>query len=725
MNERFCNHKIEKLFCVFSERLLQGNITVSVLKKRKSCLKKVAQKLSAISEENYDIEFIVELFDYLRVSERRYIKDLLGISVEQKVGNDQKRLRFLKMIWEIDSKRKFNDCIDMILNNDITKYYFDPLTGECFYIDTSISEIRLQCEKDISTFQNNLSKKKSAYALFETALGNIKINDVGDLSIDTLIKQCLYFCDDPNSVYIWSALKSVYLGLAESIVPDLFQKSGINLKVVYRTRFISEMLKGYRVTPYVKWDRTPEYDKWLLVYDNSKEINSSVTTSECKQFDFSNVCHTYKAFFKDYIWNADMGIESKCTRFRQLQVFFDYLNELETGKILSVFCRKKDVGIITPGKIQAFKAKMLSDYGYGNTSSGYLTAVTSVVKYYSTIHPEVCKSDLIFSLKNSTYNSINTARALSEDELNRLVNEVNYCKDNIEDELCSIIVHLLITTELRISNILALRVDCIKEAYKRNQYILVSRNKTAGKNMIEIPIPLETKKLIERAISLSETCRCECTQEIADFIFIVDDNRYLTIRNRKKLISKEKVNGFIKKCCVKAGISDSITTGNLRDTHVTTVIVQREQKNMPELSQKILNGHRTTTVDYNHYLDKTVSLRRVLEATNNIIIGDVDINGNILSDDNKYNETELVEHDCGYCSMESCNMYSMLGCLMCKNFVTTPSRLPYFERYIELLDKKILESDIPHDKEDAVNIKRLISAYIEKIYIVQSERRCN
>ena len=52
---------------------------------------------------------------------------------------------------------------------------------------------------------------------------------------------------------------------------------------------------------------------------------------------------------------------------------------------------------------------------------------------------------------------------------------------------------------------------------------------------------------------------------------------------------------------------------------------------------------------------------------------------------------------------------------MCKDFVTTPDRLPYFKERIKSLDEKILNASIPHDKEDLVAVKRLHVGFIEAL----------
>lgn len=44
-----------------------------------------------------------------------------------------------------------------------------------------------------------------------------------------------------------------------------------------------------------------------------------------------------------------------------------------------------------------------------------------------------------------------------------------------------------------------------------------------------------------------------------------------------------------------------------------------------------------------------------------------------------------------------------------------PSRRYFFEAQLQTMDEKIKNSALPHDKEDIVNIKRLLVKYIAKI----------
>lgn len=58
---------------------------------------------------------------------------------------------------------------------------------------------------------------------------------------------------------------------------------------------------------------------------------------------------------------------------------------------------------------------------------------------------------------------------------------------------------------------------------------------------------------------------------------------------------------------------------------------------------------------------------------------------------------------------------------MCENFVTTIDRLPYFEEQVKILDKKIKNTTVLHDKEDLINIKRLNLNFIYEILKLKSQ----
>lgn len=148
---------------------------------------------------------------------------------------------------------------------------------------------------------------------------------------------------------------------------------------------------------------------------------------------------------------------------------------------------------------------------------------------------------------------------------------------------------------------------------------------------------------------------------------------------------------------------------------MTKARIYKLKHKMSDLEHSVLTGHTTKNVDMNHYVD--ISIETMLESVYGIVIGDVDINGKIVNElDSKIATIENeVSNGCGYCSNESCDNLTYLDCLMCKNFVTMPSRRYFFEAQLQTMDEKLKNSALPHDKEDIVNIKRLLVKYIAKI----------
>ena len=334
--------------------------------------------------------------------------------------------------------------------------------------------------------------------------------------------------------------------------------------------------------------------------------------------------------------------------------------------------------------------------------------------YLRAVEPDILEGNIIFHLSNLHTIEKNTAKALSDDELMALATAVNNNQETLSDILSAIVFYLAITTEFRSTQILALNLDAPREACKKEQYVIVSKTKVTGQKETVQPISIETKRSIDNAIKLTQSYRHNCDKAIKNSIFVLPDGRFLESRNRYKLLSTDAVNKFLDKCCKLAKIGETYNLSNLRDTHITLAREHVLRNNLSELDQMVLSGHNNIITDLEHYVDKSKELILALEASNHIIIGNVNLLGKVILDkDMNYSDT--VEHGCGYCSSKSCDMNSFLGCLMCKWFYTMPSRISYFDDYIKLVDDQIEQKLILHDKEDLVNIKRLLTAYLVKI----------
>jgi hypothetical protein len=253
--------------------------------------------------------------------------------------------------------------------------------------------------------------------------------------------------------------------------------------------------------------------------------------------------------------------------------------------------------------------------------------------------------------------------------------------------------------------------NCYQETAKPSQYVIKSKTKRHSKNPVEQAITIYVKRQIDEITELTKNHRDSChIEKLKEYLFIVPASQY----DRYKLISVSQFNSYLKKCCNELSLR-SYSMQNLRDTHMTKAEEFSIRNSMSDIEQSVLTGHLSPDTTSRSYVD--TQLTELLEAVHGIIIGNVNLNGQVVTnvESTIENSEHLVEDGCGYCDLKVCRETTMLGCLVCSDFVTTISRLPYFEEQIKMIDNKLLNAILPHDKEDLINIKVLLVAYKREI----------
>ena len=193
----------------------------------------------------------------------------------------------------------------------------------------------------------------------------------------------------------------------------------------------------------------------------------------------------------------------------------------------------------------------------------------------------------------------------------------------------------------------------------------------------------------------------------------------------KKLVfdglREQSFNAFLKGICNSLKLGTVYTIANLRDSHMTFSENYIIKQHLSDVQLNILTSHSSSVTTRRHY--SRPDIIEMLEVTNGIIIGDIDLQGNVVKKipSNIEKIENLVADECGFCSSDKCSIFSELGCLLCKDFVTTISRKPYFEEQIKLIDTIITEKTLPHDKKDLRNRKRLLLGYLETIIELEEE----
>lgn len=704
------NEEILKMH--FEEIDMDGG-SESYLKNNKWYKKKCNEFWQGKTIASCNREELIEFYNFLPKYKGRkgfYIKSLMNILNINNVGNEFTQLAVA--ILNKSDKITFDKIIKL---EHLHRYYVDDAEESnvpIIYIDTDIVEIRMIIIRELKKLKNNWKPIKKICKMFSESLRNCGVYGISDFSYETYLAQIKYFYDKGIRYLIF--ITHIYMDIERYYGVDIFRSRLINERILNRISFTTEVAEGYEVIVHSKWDTVPSCNKWLMIQkDESLLSNSSITNSGVIKYDFSQISEKYRYYIKYYIWNKEISYSSKEVRYRHIKEFLIFLDDIDNENYNSIYSVNEEKGCITTGKILAFKHHVLSKLKYNNAMSA-IYSVKSFLDYTALEFGNRIGKSKSFVLEGlGMAFDTNNAMALSKDDLDKLTKVVIKHKGNRLDELYIVIYLLLISTEMRITHILSLRRDCIKEAMKRNQYVIKSKIKTGGKDEVDISITREIKDEIDNAIILTEALSRKAPHGLEKYIFLKE------LKGRKKqeinLITPDNMNAFLRECSKEAGLDVVVTNSNLRDTHITYAREYRLKNNLLELAQNVLTGHKNIKMDNDHYVDKRFSLGSVLEATNKIIIGDVEIKGKVVSDSYIYDDSCIIENGCGICDAKKCDMNSLLGCFMCEHFVTTPSRLCYFQEMINIIDYKIKGCNIKHDVDDLINIKRLLLAYERKM----------
>lgn len=127
-----------------------------------------------------------------------------------------------------------------------------------------------------------------------------------------------------------------------------------------------------------------------------------------------------------------------------------------------------------------------------------------------------------------------------------------------------------------------------------------------------------------------------------------------------------------------------------------------------------------------HYIRPEI--RNYLEVLYKVKIGNVTIKGEIvgnLEDTNMNIPKDIseitVKRGCGFCSCD-CVSNENIDCLICRNFVVTIDRIPFFEESIKEIDSNIKNESIMHEKEHLISIKKLYVSYLGALYTFKKEK---
>ena len=631
----------------------------------------------------------------------------------------------IKKLVEICTNRETHPSYDMIMKIlDLThpEYWvcYRNKTNQglfTIYINHHSSEIRKIIEDFILYAYNSVRYQSLSIfcELFEDSLENINIEQPSDFNYTSFVQQINYFAKKYNLTdghrNPIAFIVAFYLYLANNINSNIFEQEGYPTALLYRPHIGIEVLQGYKVIFYNQLENVPKYDKWLICYKkyeqndfyDIKAVNFTAYNSEI-----------YKYWIKHYVWKSGVQIETKINQSRLLEDGLNALYDIKKGKLFTLFTNPGKEDTITCGDAAFLKNYYSNKFSNRRSYSNSIVSLRTLLHHVSENKLGIIEPNFFYFFTASRKEDESNSCPIPNEELSQLsllIKEKS--QEDIRCDIYSSIFFLALETEFRSSQILSLKRDCLHETSKKGEYVIISETKTSANELVEQPISSYVEREIRHVLQITEEYRSKCSDKrLMNRLFITPSNKKGIITP----VSASEFKRFLKKCCSELSLPP-YTFENLRDTHMTKAEEYKIRNQLSDMEQTVLTGHKSIETDDKYYVK--LNIREMLETLHGVIIGEVNLDGKIYDalDDNIANNENEVSNGCGWCSSNSCDMMLSLDCIMCKNFVTTISRLPYFEDQVKYLDRKIEASTLSHDKEDYMNIKRLTLKYIEEILI--------
>ena len=479
----------------------------------------------------------------------------------------------------------------------------------------------------------------------------------------------------------------------------------MDIAALKRDDFAARILEGFKFIYYNPQAPVPKGDKWMLHINGHDRGSTKFKATSTRIFDFTKIkSQFYRELAKDYFWNETRANFN--TKYERFIAFVPMINKLTEIK------RKSGTPetVITIDETHFIRMWMKNSTASSNTRNSKICGLKrflTVMVEDGHIEAELLALSYLSELAKP---HTKDAKAIPEEHVEAINNVMlSHTNESLEKSYCYVIFHILIQTEFRLSQVCHLETNCVVPTMNRNQYI-ITESKTSHGQKYQPIITDFTKELIDDAERISADVRSECiTPGNEKYLFL-----YKTTENQYIPISGAYFRAYLSECCYEAGVP-RYTPSNIRDFHMTKAQEMIIRKGYSNASLSILSGHRHVDVTTNHYIED--DLTKVFESMYGVIIGDVEIEGQIVKKipEEINNKKHTVEGGCGKCTNKVCIVDSLISCLMCKDFVTAVEFIDEFKRLAEYLDSCIEKVSLPHDKEDLVNKKRLVVAYIVKM----------
>ena len=588
-----------------------------------------------------------------------------------------------------------------------TQYFVDTKLNNTFIVGL----LKDFCVSDL------FSSIKTDYRIIENFVNSYhdfsNFTEVSDFDYTVFKEQYDYYKN--NHSQLKSLVKFyIYLYIASGNVELFKENDPIDMNYMQRSHFIREYGEGFELVNYNPFDPVPKIDKWMVKPNGGEKLSTLLNSKSYLQMDFSDIEYQpYRNMAKEWVWYEKVSLKTKQSGLGNIKNFLNFIYE-KKKKVVDLSTGKTDYTTITRKDAIAYASEIYNK----NISSKTFNRISSLVRSFI----DFCKNKKCLTIEFGVYRDLahieveppKGGKDIPKEHLTLIENRFREISDeNPVYKLYHIVFHLLIDTHFRISNLLELKTTQIQEAMKKGEYNIVAPHKMSNGDNEAQPISNYAYRHLEIAQELTAALRSEASGEYSNYIFLQQDNNH----NKKDVrpLTTQRFNSFLKAQCKYLNIPE-YTASNLRDTHMTLGIEFGLKNNLNKLQiNAAISNHKSIITTNNHYVNHEMQL--FAEALYGVVIGDVDITGNIIASENtEYSKADTVDDGCGFCKEQECYMINEIGCPLCKSFVVTLDRVPFYEKKLDEIDKQIANEEIEHEREHLQSLKKLYAAYLSKLY---------
>lgn len=575
--------------------------------------------------------------------------------------------------------------------------------------DAGSSQCRLILEAFVETGAPVRAPGDAAFLQhFEESLG-FTPSSYSDFTVGTFDAQLRWFLAmdaGPMRQAAISQLKRFYAFVISQLPDDqtaFTYATGLTKDALLYPYLADTWVEGYRAVVFNPLDPPPSFPKWLLFPSAEEALHSSFVLGKPQQVDTS----THEGFQQllcEWLWSRGDSAKALRASARFCKKLIECVAEdgppldgawqVRPGAVLSALASFKGRG--GASYMRHVKGYMRSFLEYGDGASLAVDPSCWLLLANTRRDRDDGASDVDALSVEETAAVAEALRSRAADSLSGMLAYTAFCVQAL--------------TPLRQGEILTLRISEITEGTREGMHAIEKASKTSGTAPDRTEIPRKVYELLMAVEEATRPIRETCTSDdVRDYLFLVrgqmgavaplNDDNY-----RDRLISAGKACGI-------AGCTPS----RLRKRHMTEVIEQGIERNIGRLLVNRLTKHASEEILNRHYLREDI--RRYLEATHGVLIGNPRIAGQVAEDEATipYGPEDEVEGGSGLCRNDACKVAGTTTCLMCAGFLTSPRFIPQMEEAIAVLQAQIACAGSDHERQHLVAAKKLYLAYLGKM----------